>query len=257
MSARLAQILVARGGCSPERASEALHQMARVGGGLDTLVLEHGWAREPQVLAALAEASGIRPVNLGDFEPNPEVAALIPPKIAERLNVVPLSVDGAVLHVACGYPVRQGELDEVAFLLGKQLELWVGVEVRIRDWISAIYKIPLPARFGALLAQIDPTRPAPAPKPAAPKQAAPAPKGRLVEDVTLEDSLTRDMVDRLAQAVADEPIPLEVRKRSAPQPPPSERKTDPELRMLPELAPQERAKTQPEFRAPTPPAPPA
>src|SRR6185369_13905334 len=77
---------------------------------------------------------------------------------------------------------KKAELDEVAFLLGKHLELWVGIEARIRDWISIVYRQPLGARWSALLAQIDPTRPAPppvqAPAPAkAPAKAAPeAPK---------------------------------------------------------------------------------
>src|SRR6185369_5306104 len=40
----------------------------------------------------------------------------------------------------------------------------------------------------------------------------------LIEETTLEDALTAEMVDRLAQSVADEPIPLEVRKLPRPEP---------------------------------------
>lgn len=279
MPARLAQHLVSKGLLPMERASEALRIQAVTGGSLDTVLLELGVLPEPALLEAMGEVSAYRPVNLADFEPNQEVAALIPPKIAERLCVAPLSTDGPALHVACGYPVKKAELDEVAFLLGKQLELWVGIEARIRDWISVIYRQPLGARWAAVLAQIDPTRPAPPPQPqpapAPAKAAVPKPAGAppelgpepptpvedvvpqqlddepvtptrppprplavtpqhpmpavrpgqprppLVEETTLEDALTAEMVNRLAQAVADEPIPLEVRKapRPAVQPP--------------------------------------
>ena len=217
MPARLAQVLVSRGLLTPERATEALRQLAVAGGALDTTLLEHGWVPEVPLLQAVGEASGLRAVNLADFEPNPEVAALIPPKIADRLCVAPLSVEGPVLHIVCGYPVRKTELDEEAFLLGKQLELWVGLEVRIRDWISHIYKQPLAARFTALLAQGEPAPAAPPePEPPPPPVAVDAKTGKkLVEETTLEDSLTHEMVERLAREVAEEPIPLEVRKRPA------------------------------------------
>jgi HEAT repeat protein len=228
MPTRLAQYLVSRGLLPVERAAEALRRQAMTGGALDTVLLELSWVSEVDVLQAMGEVSGFQPVNLAEFEPNHDVAALIPPKIADRLCVVPLSVDGQVLHVACGYPVPRTELDEVGFLLGKQLELWVAVEARVRDWISIIYRQPLGARFAAVLAILDPTRPpappppAPAPPPPPPPQAyaperPPAPPpARLVEEVTLEAALTSEMLDRLARQVAEEPIPLAVRK--APRP---------------------------------------
>jgi len=290
MPARLIQHLVNRGLLPATRATEALRIQAMTGGAMDTVLLELGWVPEQPLLEAMGEASTYRPVNLADFEPNYEVAGLIPPKIADKLCVAPLSTDGPALHVACGYPVRKAELDEVAFLLGKQLELWVGIEARIRDWIATIYRAPLSARFASLLANIDPSRPvtAPAAPPAAapatpapgrtaprelgpepptpvenvvpqelddepvtpprppprplihtpqmpipavrppppqaqaeaqaqaqrPSPPAPAP---LVEETTLEDALTSEMVNRLAQAVADEPIPLDVRKLPRPE----------------------------------------
>ncbi|MBZ4415152.1 FrgA protein [Myxococcus sp. RHSTA-1-4] len=196
MPARLAQLLVSRMLLSPEKAGELLRQHQAQGGHLDTLLLERGVAGEADVLAMLGEVSGFRPVNLVDFEPNPDVASFIPPKIAERLCVVPLSLDGNTLHVACGYPVPKKELDEVGFLLGKPLEVWVAAEVRVREWVSTIYRQPLPPRFAQLAATLDPERVAAAAPP------PPAPT---------DDSLTADMVERLARTVAQEPLPAEVR----------------------------------------------
>ena len=99
MPARLVQTLVARGLLPAERADEAVRRQAAEGGALDTHLLELGLLErgpldEAGLLQALGEASGYRPVNLADFEPNPDVASFIPPKIAERLCVVPLSLDG-------------------------------------------------------------------------------------------------------------------------------------------------------------------
>jgi hypothetical protein len=209
MPARLAQLLVARGLLPQERAAAALrHQQAR-GGLLDTALLELGALREADLLLLLGEVSGFRPVNLADFEPNAEVATFIPPKIAERLCVVPLSLDGTTLHVACGYPVPRKELDEVGFLLGKPLELWVGIEARVREWISAVYKQPLSPRFAELVTALNERAAAPAPAtPATAATPPPPPPPEAME----ESSLTPAMVERLARSVASEPIPLEVKK---------------------------------------------
>ena len=176
MPSLLAQTLIAQGLLPQDKAEEALRHQAAQGGAIDTALLERRLLSEPQVLHALGEASGLRPVNLADFEPNADVASFIPPKIADRLCVVPLSLDGTTLHVACGYPVPRKELEEVGFLLGKPLELWVATEVRVREWISVIYRLPLTPRYASVLAQLDPERQgAPAPAQAAPPPPAPTP----------------------------------------------------------------------------------
>ncbi|HZI10758.1 MAG TPA: FrgA protein [Myxococcus sp.] len=222
MPARLTQLLVSRMLLSQEKAGEVLRQYQARGGHMDTVLLELGVSGEADVLAMLGEVSGFRPVNLLDFEPNPDVASFIPPKIAERLCVVPLSLDGSTLHVACGYPVPKKELDEVGFLLGKPLELWVATELRVREWISTIYRQPLPPRFTQLQATLSPpAQPPPAPPP--------------------DDALTADMVERLARAVAQEPLPTEVRaprERATPPPPPPEATRPPAQRPPPPPPPE-------------------
>ncbi|QDF02711.1 FrgA protein [Myxococcus xanthus] len=202
MPARLAQFLVSRMLLTQERAGEVLRQHQTLGGQVDSVLLEQGVASEADVLAMLGEVSGFMPVNLMDFEPNPEVASFIPPKIAERLCVVPLSLDGNTLHVASGYPVPKKELDEVGFLLGKPLELWVATEVRVREWVSTIYRQPLAPRFAKLAAALDPEAQAATPPP---------PPAAAME----EESLTADMVERLARSVAQEPLAVET--SAAPQ----------------------------------------
>src|SRR5687768_8453276 len=101
MPARLIEHLVQRGVLTPDRGEQALRQLAISGGSIDTAVLELGGIAEPVMLQALGDVSGLPPVNLADFEPNQDVALIVPPKICDRLGVVPLSSDGTTLHVAC------------------------------------------------------------------------------------------------------------------------------------------------------------
>ncbi|MBN8469654.1 FrgA protein [Corallococcus exiguus] len=206
MPSRLAQHLVSRALLSQEQAGELLRLHQAQGGHVDTALLERGLT-EADVLAMLGEVSGFRPVNLVDFEPNLEVASFIPPKIAERLSVVPLSLDGNTLHVACAYPVPKKELDEVGFLLGKPLELWVAIELRVREWISIIYRQPLTPRFVQLAAAVAQQAGALTPPPPPPPD---------------DESMTVDMVEQLARNVAQEPVPAAARPAAAREPEPAD-----------------------------------
>ena len=237
MPARFAQHLVARGLLPAQTVDEAMRRREAAGGTLDTALLEARALPEASLLQALAESTGIQPIDLAEFEPNPEMARFIPANVAGRLCAVPLSEEEQKLHVACAYPPPQRALEDVAVLLGKKLELWIALEARVRDWIGAVYGMEIPPRYVTLLGSMDPgRRPAPNGRPAEPA-AAPAPAvviGRAEEEPiplstpkrsdrvvigeasNLEEALTRDMVEQIARAVAEEPILLDVRKRGAP-----------------------------------------
>src|SRR5689334_7588952 len=183
MAQRLAQHLISRGLLPAKVVDDALRRLSASAGTLDTALLEAGAISEAGMLQALSDVSGMRLVNLADFEPNAEAGPMLPLKISRQLTVVPLSVDSNVLHLAAGYPVPHKELREVAFLLGKELELWVALECRIRDWQTALYREPMPDRFRALLLALDPGRkfpPTPAPAAPAAKPAATKKKPELI-----------------------------------------------------------------------------
>ncbi len=227
MPLRLVKHLVGRGLLQEGQAREALYRQASAGGAVDSAALELSLVSEAEVLKALAEVSGLRAVNLADFEPNPQVTPLVPQKIAERWCVVPLSVEGATLHVACGYPVPRRELEEMALLLGKQLELWVATEVRVRDWISRVYGVGLAQRMVELLGQVEAARGTHDDEGAPPSALGPAPGGVApaapASTEASAEAMAREMVEQLARSVAAEPLPAHLR----PQPAPTSREEQP------------------------------
>lgn len=198
MTSRLTQHLMALGLISSQQAEAAVKRQKTAGGGsLDTALLEQGSISEAELLAEVGEISGFRPVNLLDFEPNPEVAPLVPARIAEQFGIVPLSLDGTTLHIASCDPVPRAGLEELALLLGKSLEAWVAIEVRVRDWIRTVYKTELPPRFALLLQDLERRAPAAMPTFSGGQSAGGAAPG---------EGMTREMVEELALGVASEPI---------------------------------------------------
>jgi hypothetical protein len=196
MTERLEEHLVTRGLLTPERAEDALRSQALVGGAMDTLLLEMGALREQDLVTALGEVSGLQPIYLADYVPNPEMASTLPREDAERLNLAPLSVEDGMLHVAVPYPVPMRGLEALVRKLGRSVAPWVSTDVRVRAWRSQIYGTPLPARDAALLGTLGPT---------------------------LEERLATEMAEQAARAVAAEPLPLvNPRPEPPPEPPPPE-----------------------------------
>jgi hypothetical protein len=193
MTERLEEHLVARGLLSQERADDALRSQALVGGAMDTLLLEMGALREQDLVTALGEVSGLQPIYLADYIPNPAMASSLPRDDAERLNLAPLSVEEGMLHVAVAYPVPMRGLEALVRKLGRSVAPWVSTDVRVRAWRSQIYGAPLPARDASLLGTLGPT---------------------------LEERLATEMAERAARSVADEPLPLVNARPSAEQEPP-------------------------------------
>jgi len=134
MTERLEEHLVARGLLSQERADDALRSQALVGGAMDTLLLEMGAVREQDLVTALGEVSGLQPIYLADYVPNPGMAAALPREDADRLNLAPLSVEDGMLHVAVPYPVPMRGLEALVRTLGRSVAPWVSTDVRVRAW---------------------------------------------------------------------------------------------------------------------------
>src|SRR5271166_2905914 len=206
MTARLEDVLLARGLLSPERVAEALRDQALGGGQLDTVLLELGGFSERELLGALAEAAEVQPLHLGDYEPNAALASELTADIAERLDVVPVSNEGQTLHVASAFPVPELELQALGALRHRRIVPWVAISARVRDWLSALYGLPLPAREAAVLAALEPHWPLP----------SAVTEGSLDEGLTLEELLAREVL-------ASQPVGAAEAKAARPGPAPPAR----------------------------------
>src|SRR4029453_14681187 len=105
MIPRLEAHLVARGLLTAQRAEDALRSQALVGGTMDTVLLEMGALPGAELVNALGEVSGLQPIHLSEYLPDPAMAREISAAEADRLNLVPLSVEEGLLHVAVPHPV--------------------------------------------------------------------------------------------------------------------------------------------------------
>ncbi len=233
MSLELAGLLVTQGILPASLVDDALRRQVLAGGAFDTALFEAGAnLSEAACLQLLSQASGLPSVDAqGLSQADPALAPLLPAKLAERHCLLPLRSDGRVLEVAAAFPVDAARLEEIGFLLGRELRPSVSVEARLREAIARVYAIALPARHASVLALLGlvdgalPAASAPTPPPtplAAAKRASPTPRPDPMASALAKAAAThgrtpraapRDKVDvdglavRIASAAGGKPGP--------------------------------------------------
>jgi len=88
---------------------------------LHELLIERGFAKEEDVLAALAEEFGMELVDLTQVTVEPETLKAMPLKLVHRRTLMPLSRNNGTLIVATGDPYDVYALDELQMLTGLQI----------------------------------------------------------------------------------------------------------------------------------------
>src|SRR3954468_941860 len=113
----LAQRLVHKGlVAETDLARLADAQKAAPGKPVHELLIEKGFAREEDVLTALAEEFGMELVDLNKVTLEPDTLKEMPTRLVHRRALLPLSRENGTLTVATGDPFDVYSLDELATL---------------------------------------------------------------------------------------------------------------------------------------------
>src|SRR3954452_19830169 len=121
---QLAQRLVRRGVLKPEDLARVAEVQAATPPPppLHELLIERGFAKEDDVLAALADEFGMELVDLTQVKVEPETLQAMPLKLVHRRTLMPLSRRNGTLVVATGDPYDVYALDELQMLTGLQIQ---------------------------------------------------------------------------------------------------------------------------------------
>jgi len=88
---------------------------------LHELLVERSFAKEDDVLAALAEEFGMELVDLTDVKVDPAVLQSMPLKLVHRRTLMPIRRDNGAIVVATGDPFDVYSLDELSMLTGLEV----------------------------------------------------------------------------------------------------------------------------------------
>ncbi|TNF84816.1 MAG: hypothetical protein EP299_00360 [Acidobacteria bacterium] len=148
----LGELLRDRGWVSNHQLDEALARQREMGGLVGTCLLELGAIQEDLLVRVLSEQLGVPAASVADLaDVRPAVHGLLPRDLAARYLAVPFRKMAGRVDVAL-LDVRNLALhDELAFVIGKKLNIHIANEARIYEALEKYYGQEPPVRFAHLL----------------------------------------------------------------------------------------------------------
>ena len=141
---RLGEILLDRGTLAVSELHTGLEACRRTGGRLGTQLLKFGFVDEHQLLDALTEQTGVRPVSTAVLQrARLEVLSLVPARHARRLQAVPFEGSDGVLMVAMTNPRDPVAIEELGEITGRKIQPYVATEAAIADAIGRLNGDPM------------------------------------------------------------------------------------------------------------------
>ncbi len=136
---RLNKILIEKGLLTPEKLDEALEAQKKKGGKLSDILVEKGFIGRKDLMIILSEELGIPPINLSRYKVDPAVIKLVPRKLAQHYQLIPISKMGNLLTIAVADPLNILAVDEIKSLTGLQIGILITTDKDIQTAIDEYY----------------------------------------------------------------------------------------------------------------------
>lgn len=141
-SVLLGTILFREGLIDENQIQAVLEEQKESGQRFGEILLKNGWVTESELTRALSVQLGIPLILLDDYPPDPKALSLVPRLVAERLQCLPLSVDGdRIIRIVVSEPLNVLAADELREVTEHQLEVYIGVPSEIRNAIPEYYQV--------------------------------------------------------------------------------------------------------------------
>lgn len=138
---RLGDLLVRMGALTQPELDHALSLQLRHRVRLGQILVDHGLVPEQQVVAALAQLSGLPRLDLHTQPIDATASRWIPREWAEQHMIVPLVADRRTrtLTVASSDPTDVGPLDELAFRTGLEIKAVVASDLEVAHLLRHLF----------------------------------------------------------------------------------------------------------------------
>ena len=136
---RLNKLFLERGLITSANLNEALKMQKEKGGKLSDILVEKGFISKKDLMVVLSEELGIPPINLARYKMDPAVVKLIPRKLAQHYQMIPISKMGNLLTVAMADPLNIFAIDEIKSLTGFQIGILIATDKDIETAIDSHY----------------------------------------------------------------------------------------------------------------------
>ncbi len=135
----LAELIQQKGLVSSEQLAELMEEHQRTGKSLSQVLVDFGLLTEDQLLALVADYLSIEYVKLTEMDLQPSVLRSMPGSVARMYGAVPIRQDGNTVVVAVLDPFNPRLVEELSFVLGKDVQLAVAPAKQIEDALNRYY----------------------------------------------------------------------------------------------------------------------
>ncbi|MCU0723346.1 MAG: GspE/PulE family protein [Planctomycetes bacterium] len=135
----IGQVLKSLGAVHEGQVQEALSLQAKEGGLLGEILVRKGYCTRDQVVQARAKQAGMDAVDLAATQPDPALLSMVPFSVANVYQVVPVRLDGEALVVALADPDNASVLDDLRFMVGREIRAAVAGADAVADALQRWY----------------------------------------------------------------------------------------------------------------------
>ncbi|MGB3562353.1 MAG: type IV-A pilus assembly ATPase PilB [Thermoanaerobaculia bacterium] len=136
---RIGELLVKAGKITQEQLQDALTAQQKEGGRLGTHLVKLGFIEDEELVEFLSQRYGVPAINLNEVEVDEGIIKIIPPDVARKYTIIPVSKAGAKLTIAMVDPTNVFAMDDIKFMTGYNVEPVVASDSSLRKAIDNYY----------------------------------------------------------------------------------------------------------------------
>jgi len=137
---QLGELLIERGIINPRQLDKALSLQQEKGGLIGEILVELGFVKEEDIAQALTAQYGFPYLPLSNYEIDPEVANIVPGRVARQYLLLPIDRIGNNLTLAMSNPLNMQAIEDVELLSGCSVQVFVCTSSDIKKAIEKYYK---------------------------------------------------------------------------------------------------------------------
>lgn len=142
-SNRIGELLVREQKITSKQLEEVLAEQKSQGGGakIGNLLIQKGFIDEETLLGFLSKQFELPIIDPSRLEFDATLANLIPDNIARKYEILPIGKEGSTLKIAISDPSNIFALDDLKFLTGSNIQLFLSTEKHLREALDKHYKL--------------------------------------------------------------------------------------------------------------------
>lgn len=136
----LGELLIEKGLINRAQLEEALRVQKEKGGLIGEVIVSLGFAKEEDIAYVLSLQYGFPYLPLKNYDIPQELLKIIPKQVASQYCLVPIDKLGNTLTIAMANPLNPQAIDDIEYITGSEVQVFVATASDIREAIQRCYK---------------------------------------------------------------------------------------------------------------------